>query len=149
MLEIGSYKTENDGKYDEQMSLEELEMEVEEVEVRVMEMDEMTDHATYNQKGEYVNTEVEMTYDAVTSFEINNDAPTNNTDVEIVDKAASNYDSNDAAPSNQHGKHVYTDVEMINNAVSSMEEHEKFGSIGMMISQWEAQEAEENTPIVE
>ena len=63
-----------------QMSLEELEMEVEEVEVRVMEMmetDEMTDDATYNQKGEYVNTEVEMTDDAAPSFEINNDAPNN------------------------------------------------------------------------
>ena len=142
------------------MSLEDLEMEVDEVEVRIMEMmetDEMTDDATYNQKGEYVNSEVEMTDAAATNFEINNDAPTNkqgkhvNTDVGMVDKAASNYDSNDDAPSNQHGKHVYVDIEMKkkNNAVSSMEDHEKFGSIGMMISRWEAQEAEENTPIVE
>ena len=38
---------------------------------------------------------------------------------------------------------------MMNTAASNMEDSEKFDNIRMMVSRWEAQEAEEATPILE
>ena len=60
-----------------------------------------------------------------------------NMDVEMVDKAASSSETNYDAPSNQQqGKHVYTNVEIMNTTASNMEDSEKFDNIRMMVSLW-------------
>ena len=133
-------------------------MEVEDVEARVIEMMEtddtnykMTDDAPSNQQGKHENSDVEMTINAASNYEMTDDASSDQLGKRILWDAIT-------IPKQQQGEHKNSNVEMTIKAASNqlegqvvldLEKLEMFSNIGLMISRWEAQEAEEDTPIVE